>query len=146
MRIFKKYIFAFTVVATLFIPQMAVAQNTATSTTPPVVRSQSEQCKDLEDKFINAGGGSVLEGVPTYCTPGAVYQKFLNFALYAISIVAVIAVIYGGYLYMTSRGNAEQAKKGRTVIIWAIIGLVVVLLAAVIVNVVIRAIVENRFV
>ena len=47
---------------------------------------------------------------------------------------------------MTAGGNAAQAKKGRDVLVWAIIGLVVVVTAAVIVNVVIKAIVENQFV
>ncbi len=154
MNIFKKYIFAFAIIATLLIPQMAVAQNIATptirppatSSAPNSAASQSAQCEALKNQFQNAGGGNVLEGIPTYCTPGAVFKKFLNFALYAIAIVTVIAIIYGGYLYMTARGNAEQSKKARTVLTWAIIGLIVVLLATVIVNVIIRLLVENRFV
>ena len=136
MKIFQKFVVSFSLVMTLIIPQTAIAQT-------PV---QTDQCKELRDQIIRAGGSNVLEGLPSYCTPGQVYTKFLNIAMYTIGIVAVIAVIYGGYLYMTARGNAEQAKKGRTVLTWAIIGLVVVLAAAVIVNVIIRAIVENRFV
>ena len=132
----QKYFLSFLVVVSLLVPQSAIAQ------TP----TQTSQCNELKQQIINAGGGNVIDGLPIYCTPGAVYTKFLNFALYAIAIVGVIAIIYGGYLYMTARGNAEQAKKGRSVLIWAIIGVVIVIIAAVIVNVVIRAIVENQFV
>lgn len=136
MKIFQKVIFGLALFVVLIIPQTAIAQSS----------SQTAQCNELKQQIINAGGGSVIDSLPTYCTTGAIYTKFLNGAMYAVGIVAVIATIYGGYLYMTARGNADQAKKGRTVLTWAIIGLVVVVAAAVIVNVVIRAIVENRFV
>lgn len=142
MRLFQKYFFSFVIVASLLIPQQAIAQ---TPTTP--APAQTDQCKALKDQITNAGGSSILDDLPAYCTPGAVYTKVVNFAIYAAAIAAVLAIIYGGYLYMTARGNAAQAAKGRTVLTWAIIGLVVVLAAAVIVNIVVRAlVVDNRFV
>ena len=49
--------------------------------------------------------------------------------------VAVLFVIIGGYQYLTSGGNEEQAEKGRKTVTNAIIGVVVVVLSYTIVNV-----------
>lgn len=48
--------------------------------------------------------------------------------------ITVLFIILGGYQYVTSAGNEEQAKKGRKTLLYAIIGLVVVILSYVIVN------------
>lgn len=112
---------------------------------PPTTTTGEDSCITLENQLRN-GGFDVKSQLPYYCTTGSLYAKFINLALYAIGIAAVIAIIFGGYLYMTSGGNEEQRKKGRSVLTWAIIGLVVVILAAVLVNVIVKAVVENQFV
>lgn len=45
-------------------------------------------------------------------------------------------IIYGGFLFMTSTGDSSQAARGRKTLINAIVGLVVVIGAVAIVNVV----------
>ena len=140
MKFLQKTIFGFLLVISLLLPQQAIAQ---TKTATP---TQSDQCKELKQQIINAGGSGIIDTLPQYCSVGSLYTKILNGAMYAVGIAAVIAIIYGGYLYMTAGANEAQKKKGREVLTWAIIGLVVVVLAAVIVNVVIKAVVENRFV
>jgi len=62
--------------------------------------------------------------------------KLINWALYLSGAIAVIFVIYGGYQYILSAGNDESATKGRGTVINALIGLVIIILAYVIVNVV----------
>lgn len=153
MKILKKVVISGIVAICLMMSQVvlvdiafAQVKNTNTGTVGPASTSGPDTCAELKKKFDSAGGSNIVGTIPQYCTVGSLYTKFINFALYAIGIVAIIAVIYGGYIYMTARGNAEQAKKGRSVLTWAIIGLIVVLAAAVIVNVVVRALVENRFV
>lgn len=54
--------------------------------------------------------------------------------------IAVLFVIIGGFWYMTSAGNAEQAEKGKTAVINAIIGIVVIILSYVIINVIVRTV------
>ncbi len=107
--------------------------------------ASADACTDLEAQ-IGRGDPTIVGTLPKYCTTGAIYNKIITGALYAAGIVAVIAIIYGGYLYMTAGAGEEQRKKGRTVLTWAVIGLIVIILATVIVNIVIQAIVENRFV
>lgn len=74
--------------------------------------------------------GNVKEGIVT------LVGKVIEILLYLAGTIAVIAVIYGGTLYVFSFGseNTENAKK---MIIWALIGLVIVLLSyAIVYNIV----------
>ena len=61
-------------------------------------------------------------------------NHLINYLLVFSGIVAIIFIIIGGYLYITSLGNEEHAKKAKDTIIWAIIGLVIILCAYVIVR------------
>jgi hypothetical protein len=56
--------------------------------------------------------------------------------------IAVLFVIIGGYQYMTSSGNEEQAEQGRKTLTNAIIGVIIILLAWVIVNVVVNQVTQ----
>ncbi len=59
-----------------------------------------------------------------------------NILLPIAGLVAVLFIIIGGYQYMTSAGNEEQAEQGKKNLINAIIGLVIIILSYVIVTVV----------
>ena len=61
----------------------------------------------------------------------------INWVLGIIGIVCVIVIIIGGVQYMTSTGDPGKVKKAKDTLLYAIIGLVVVILAAAIVNFVI---------
>jgi hypothetical protein len=58
----------------------------------------------------------------------------INFLLYIVMGIAVLFLIIGGFLYITSAGNQEQADKGKKTVINAVIGIVIVILSWVIVN------------
>jgi hypothetical protein len=109
---------------------------------PHTAIAATDSCDKLRKQFEEFGSKEIAE-LPAYCNVEVAYTKFINLALYAIGIVAVIMFIYGGYVYMTSGGNQERAKKGRSILTWAVVGLVVVLVAATLVNVVVRFIVEK---
>lgn len=64
--------------------------------------------------------------------------RAIQFLLGFLGLVAVIIVLYGGYLYLTSGGNAERSELGRRVLINGFIGLVVILFAVAIVGFVLR--------
>lgn len=59
---------------------------------------------------------------------------WLNFFLTFLALIAMAALTYAGFLYVTSLGNNEQAEKGKKGIIYTVIGLVVIILAWVLVN------------
>lgn len=62
--------------------------------------------------------------------------KVINVLLSVAAAIAVLFIIIGGFMYVTSAGNAEQAEKGRTTLVNAVIGLIIIILAYVIVGVV----------
>ena len=68
---------------------------------------------------------------------GEISDLILIIATYAIDlagIVAIIFIIYGGYQYITSAGNEENAHKGIKTLTFAIIGLLIVFASYAIVN------------
>lgn len=56
----------------------------------------------------------------------------IGWILYIAAILAFIYLVVSGITFITAGGNAEQAKKGQTGLIFAVIGIVVVVLAYVI--------------
>jgi len=61
----------------------------------------------------------------------------VDFALNFVAILAIAAIIYGGFLMLTSRGEEEIHKKGIKVVSYAVIGIVLILFSYAIVNTVI---------
>jgi cysteine-rich repeat protein len=59
-----------------------------------------------------------------------------------VGIIVVVMIIYGGFLYMTSGGNATRLEKAKKIIIQSIIGLVIVLTSFTIVHFIIGRLVE----
>lgn len=66
-------------------------------------------------------------------------KSITNVLLFLIAAVSVIMLILGGFKYVTSNGNADQIKSAKNTIMYAIIGLVVAILAYAIVGFVIDA-------
>jgi len=53
--------------------------------------------------------------------------KVLNIATTFLGVVFLGMMIYAGYIWMIARGNEQEVTKAKNIIIYAIIGLVVVL-------------------
>lgn len=73
-------------------------------------------------------------------------ELFPRFALLLMEFLGVIflaAIIYGGVLWMVSSGNSERVEKGKGILIWSTIGMIVVAFAYVIVKFIISAIIEG---
>lgn len=58
----------------------------------------------------------------------------VNWVLAFLGLVAVIMVIFGGFLYVTAAGKEDQAGKGKKVIMYAIVGIAIILLSFAIIN------------
>lgn len=52
--------------------------------------------------------------------------KIINISLGLVGSLALAMFIYGGFLWMMSGGNNEMVQKGKTVLIWSTIGLVII--------------------
>ncbi len=62
----------------------------------------------------------------------------VNIALALIGVGAAIFIVIAGARYIASQGDEQDAKKAKNGIIYAVIGLIVIGLSAVIVNTVLR--------
>lgn len=60
-------------------------------------------------------------------TPSELIASVIKTILLFLGALATLMFIYGGFTLILSGGNPEQVKKGQKTIIWAIVGLVVVL-------------------
>lgn len=68
-------------------------------------------------------------GVPRVTNADGVVNGIVNAAYFWAGIVCVIVIIVGGYLYVTSNGDAAQVKRGKNAVLGAIVGIIVILSA-----------------
>lgn len=52
--------------------------------------------------------------------------SIINVILSTVGLIFLILVIYGGFLWLTSAGNADKVAQGKTIIIWAVLGIVII--------------------
>ena len=74
---------------------------------------------------------------------GSVWAIVLNILSLLFAIVGYLAlgfVVYGGYLYVLARGDPTRIAKGKRTVISALIGLVICILAALIINTIVSII------
>jgi len=71
---------------------------------------------------------------------GTLLTNIIKFIISGIGLFAAGAIIYGGFLYVTSGGNEERVKLGKSAVTYGIIGLILAITARIIVEAVITAI------
>lgn len=71
---------------------------------------------------------------------GDVVQNIINVVIAVLGIVAVLFVVIGAVGYTTSQGDPAKTKKARDTILYAILGVVLAVLAYTIVNFVLASI------
>jgi hypothetical protein len=84
---------------------------------------------------------AVINPFPTINTnPGGdtLTQKILPLVFNIAAALAIVFVAYGGFKYVISRGDPQATARAKDTILYAIIGLVVAILANVIVTFVIK--------
>ena len=79
---------------------------------------------DMENKSIAGEGGLI--------------SILINFLLWAVGILSVTMIIFSGFRYITSAGDAAKTKSAQTALTYSIVGLIVAVLAWVIVKMILR--------
>lgn len=102
-------------------------------------------CQPLVTSFVEFEGGlrpPSGEGLAQELTQVRSAREFIlnitNFVLSFLGLTAVLIIIYGGFLFVTARGNEEQSGNGKKTITYAVVGVVVVLISFALVNTLIR--------
>jgi hypothetical protein len=89
------------------------------------VALQLPNCTSLNG--VNCTAGTSITGLIT---------TIINWMLVLAGLIAVFFLVVGGFRYIAAGGNEEAAEKGKSTVINAIIGIVIIVLSYVIVNVV----------
>ncbi len=63
----------------------------------------------------------------------------VNYVLGLAGVLALAAIVYGGFLYITAAGNQDRIEQGKHAIFYSIVGLVVIALSYAILTFVFRA-------
>jgi len=77
--------------------------------------------------------------------PRVAIMQLVRIALGFIGIIAVILIMYAGYVWMTSAGNNERIERAKKILTNAVIGLIIILAAFLIVSFIINQLLSTGF-
>jgi cytochrome bd-type quinol oxidase subunit 2 len=75
---------------------------------------------------------------------GGMFQQISNVMLFIVGAISVLMLIIGGIRYVVSGGDSTAVQNAKNTILYAIVGIVVALLAAAVVNFVIGSFEANQ--
>lgn len=82
------------------------------------------------------------DGMPTELIgDNGVFSRLTNTILLVVGLISVIMLVYGGLRYILSGGDSKKVTDAKNTILYAIIGLIISLLAFDIVNFVLNSVV-----
>lgn len=61
---------------------------------------------------------------------------FINYFLGFLGLLVVTMIIYAGVLFVTAQGDEQQLNKAKKIILWAAVGMIIVMLSFAIVRVI----------
>ena len=101
-----------------------------------------ESCKLLRAVTIGAvtkNAGEVVVGTTTpnwgaFCFINSL-NVVTNYVFIALFVLAALLIAIAGFLFITAGGDPEKTKKAQSMVLYAVIGIVVALLARVIPNI-----------
>lgn len=83
---------------------------------------------------LAAGGSNTCDPDKANRGVSSILRTALNLISLAVGIIAVIMIIVGGLKYITSQGDSNSINSAKDTLLYAVAGLVIVLLAQVIVQ------------
>ena len=105
----------------------AYASCTDTPNSPACAAQRGADATGTQSKKCGTNGKEV-------CGVGDVIKQVINVLLFIIGSLSVIMIIFGGIKYVISNGDSSQITSAKNTILYAVIGLIVALLAYAIVN------------
>lgn len=83
----------------------------------------------IMNKYFSIGIPAGDVGIPKIAATPAAMNAILNQVYMWAGIIAVVVIIIAGYIYTTSAGDPAKTKRAKDAILYAVIGLVVIILA-----------------
>lgn len=122
-------------ILTMIMLGLAVA--TTSLTVSPVTLACSS-AKDCVTSGVTAAGGSTSSTTSL----SSILKTITNVLLFVVGAVAVIMIIVGGLRYVTSQGDQGNLQSAKNTILYAVVGLIVAIMAYAIVNFVVTQFVK----
>jgi hypothetical protein len=96
--------------------------------------AQNTQAGGNGQQQAASGTSNTLCGASATDDAPSIVKTVINTMLFILGMIAVIMIIIGGIRYTTSNGDSSQVKAAKDTILYAVVGLVVAILAFAIVN------------
>lgn len=125
----------------LIVPMLALGISLVAPIGQPIAAATDFNIRSGADAAKGSSGITCLF-TNSSCS-GGIFNTIVNILLYVIGAVSVIMLIYGGIRYTISGGVAADVTAAKNTILYAIVGIVVALLAYAIVNFVITSLVTT---
>lgn len=90
----------------------------------------AKACEGLQELGVDCDSGT---GTAQEVASGPI-KTVVGILSFVVGVACVVMIIYGAFRIVTSGGNSDTVKSGRSTIIYALVGLILVLLANVIVS------------
>ena len=121
----------FSVIAILIFSFFATPIGVLAQATSPAGDSGASPVKSLLQNAGNAAkyDTAKVDGQNPTITLSSVAGGIIKIFLSLLGVIFVVLLIYGGFLWMNARGNAEQVTKSQDLIKDAVIGLIIVVAA-----------------
>lgn len=125
MKRYLQYLFTSLGIMTVLTPVVAVAA--------PV--DVFKACRNASSEVCtNTGANDEVFGA------NGIFSRIINTLFIVIGIIAVIIIIIGGLRYVLSAGDQNAVNNAKNTILYAVIGLIIAILAYAIVNFVVGAV------
>lgn len=97
--------------------------------TPPKYDNKTDFDRPIGEALFNPLNSDVTR-------PEAIVVRIINILLFLAASIAVLFIILGGFMMVTSAGNEDRVKQGKKTLIYAVGGLIVTLLSFTIVAII----------
>lgn len=140
----KKILFIVVVLALFIVPMITKAavggdpvtvggDTTGSGSENSAIKAMRENNYGLDSIACKLGLVKCADGIVTEDSNRTdlkqVFMTIVQLALGFTSIIALAMVVYGGFMWATAAGSSERVDKGKKIIMWALIGVVVIMAA-----------------
>jgi hypothetical protein len=123
----KKLLVIITMLVTLLVPAVAFAG--------PAESAKSQVCQGLTNTIT----GSSCDASGAQTTLKGIMKTVLNILSWVAGIAAIIMIVIAGLKYITSGGDSSSIASAKSTLIYAIVGVIVVVSAQLIVHLALHA-------
>jgi len=95
---------------------------------PYAVSAQGEADEVFGLDVVGEEGG-LSETLGDTADPRVVASRIINIALGFLGIIAVVLVLYGGFMWMTAAGDEQKITKAKALLKNSVVGLVLILIS-----------------